>query len=116
MAIAAGQIALARFPQADLEIGKTRPVLLITSAPGNYNDWLVCMLSSQLHQAVPEFDEILTPSQNDYRLSGLNKPSVLRISRLAVINATQLLGKVGQIDAERLRRVREKISAWISPS
>ena len=45
----AGQIIVFRFPQTDLEEGKLRPALLLGKLPGNYDDWLICMISSQLH-------------------------------------------------------------------
>ena len=65
-----GQIALLRFPQADLSSGKLRPVLLIARLPGHFEDWLICMLSTQLHQALPEFDEVLDENQVDCFKSG----------------------------------------------
>jgi len=43
----AGQIVLFRFPQTDLEEGKLRPALLLGRLPGEYDDWLICMISSQ---------------------------------------------------------------------
>jgi mRNA interferase MazF len=49
----AGQIALFRFPQIDLEQGKLRPALLLGKLPGEYDDWLICMISSQIRHCVP---------------------------------------------------------------
>jgi len=34
--------------------------------PGPYNDRLICMISSQLHQAIPDFDEVLTSRDSDF--------------------------------------------------
>ena len=48
----AGQIVLFRFPQADLEEGKFRPALLLGKLPGDYDDWLICMISIQTWQYV----------------------------------------------------------------
>jgi mRNA interferase MazF len=42
----AGQIILFRFPQTDLEEGKLRPALLLGKSPGDYDDWLIGMISS----------------------------------------------------------------------
>jgi len=41
-----GQIVLFRFPQTDFEEGKLRPALLLGKLPGEYDDWLICMISS----------------------------------------------------------------------
>ena len=48
--IAEGQIFLFKFPQTDQQEGKLRPALVLRELPGKYNDWLICMISSQLHQ------------------------------------------------------------------
>ncbi len=61
-----GQIVLFRFPRTDLAEGKLRPALLIREAPGPYDDWLICMISSQLHQQIPGFDEVIEDGDSDF--------------------------------------------------
>jgi mRNA interferase MazF len=46
----AGKIVLFRFPQTDLNEGKLRPALVITKLPGDFGDWLICMISTRKHQ------------------------------------------------------------------
>ena len=111
-----GQVALLRFPQADLAAGKLRPVLLVCRAPGPYDDWLVCMVSSQLRQSVDGFDEVIENADEDFARSGLKTASVLRISRLAVVDGAVLLGAVGSVGPERLRRVRARLARWLDPA
>ena len=48
-----------RFPHTDLEEGKLRPALLLGRLPGEYDDWLLCMISSQLQHSVAGFDEVI---------------------------------------------------------
>lgn len=50
--IAEGQVVLFRFPQTDQTEGSLRPALVLRQLPGQYNDWLICMISSQLHQTI----------------------------------------------------------------
>ncbi len=45
-----GQIGVIRFPQTDPAAGKFRPVLVVAPCPGPHGDWLVALVSSQLHQ------------------------------------------------------------------
>jgi mRNA interferase MazF len=111
--IAEGQIVLFKFPQADHTRGKLRPALVLRRLPGPYNDWLICMVSSHLDQKVPDFDEIITPNDSDFKESGLKVPSLIRIGRLAVVDGDILLGKLGQIDTQRLLRIKQKLSRWI---
>jgi mRNA interferase MazF len=100
-----GQIALTPFPYTDLSGAKLRPVLMLRQA-SRFDDWLVCMVSSKIDQAEAGFDEVLTPADADFAASGLKVPSVLRLSRLAVLDASLLVGSIGSIGDERLARAR----------
>ncbi len=66
-----GQVGLVPFPRADLVPGKLRPVLLMARVPGRYEDWLVCMFSTKLRQALQGFDETIDPNASDFQSSGL---------------------------------------------
>ena len=111
--IAEGQIVLFKFPQTDQQEGKLRPALVLRKLPGQYDDWLICMISSQLHQKIQKLDEIITTEDSDFIQSGLKLPSVIRASRLAVVNGGIFLGKLGQIAHNRLDRVRQNLARWI---
>lgn len=111
--IAEGQIVLFKFPQTDQIEGKLRPALVIRQVPDQHNDWLICMISSRIHQAIPEFDEVITPNDPDFEQSGLKLSSVVRISRIAVVNKNILLGKLGQIDTQRLSHIKKRLANWI---
>ncbi len=110
----AGQVVLFRFPQTDLETGKLRPALLLAKLPGEYDDWLICMISSQTHHYVTGFDELLHESDEDFAQSGLKVTSVIRVGRLAVVSGEILLGAIGEISQERLRRVKQTLASWLS--
>ena len=109
----AGAIVLCRFPQADLAASKLRPALLLGKLPGDYDDWLICMISSQVRHYLPDFDELLGENAPDFAQSGLKNESVIQVERLAVVEEDILLGEIGQISAERLQRVKQHLSDWI---
>jgi len=109
-----GQTVLFRFPPTDQTAAKLRPAVVLRQAPGPYDDWLVCMISSQLGQAIPGFDEIITSADPDFAASGLKVPSVIRVARLAVAELSVLRGAIGQIDPERLQRLKTKLGQWLT--
>lgn len=109
----AGQLVLTPFPYTDLSGAKLRPVLMLRQSP-RFDDWLVCMVSSRIEQAEAGFDEVLRPDDLDFAASGLKAPSVLRLSRLAVLDRSLLVGSIGTIGEERLARVRQRLAQWIA--
>lgn len=83
---------LFRFPQTDLESGKLRPALVIGKLPGRFGDWLISMVSSQVHLQVPGFDDVIRETDADYAASGLKAASLVRVGRLAVAEERVFLG------------------------
>ncbi len=79
-----------------------------------FDDWLVCMVSSQIRLADADFDEIVSPNDADFVTSGLKVASVLRLSRLAVLDSSLLTGSLGSISPERLWRIRQRLATWIA--
>jgi mRNA interferase MazF len=57
--INAGHVSLIRFPLTDGNTGKYRPILVLKQLPGNYDDWLVCMISSKTKQFISDFDILI---------------------------------------------------------
>ena len=112
----AGQIVLFKFPQTDLVQGKLRPALLLGKLPSQFDDWLICMISSQLRHYVEGFDETIKPEDNDFGKSSLKVVSVIRVGRLAVIGGETLLGAIGEIDSERLSRIKTRLAKWLTES
>jgi len=67
-----------RFPLKDLLPGKLRPALLLAPLPSGRQIWLVCMISSQLAQAVAGVDEIIKTIAADFAETGLKSGSVIK--------------------------------------
>jgi mRNA interferase MazF len=74
---------------------------------------LVCGISTQLHQYVPGFDEIIMPTDADFAASGLVAPSVIRLGFLAVVPRRNILGTIGVIAPERHQRLLQALSHYL---
>lgn len=86
---------------------------MLGKLPGEFDDWLICMISSQTRHFIPQFDEIIEEGDSDFTQSGLKAPGVIRVGRLAVVDGEILLGAMGQIATERLKRIKEHLSKWL---
>jgi len=99
-------------PQAD---GKTklRPVLLLRQLPLPHNDFLICGISTQLHQMIKDFDELISTRDDDFKISGLIQESIIRLSFLAVIPLNLIAGKIGRISEKRHQKILQRLSDYL---
>lgn len=103
-----GDVILTPLPQAD-GATKNRPALLLRELPP-FGDCLVCGISTQLHQAVPEFDEIISKDDADFADSGLLSSSVIRLGFLAVLTSQRIVGAIGHLAPDRHARLLQTLS------
>ncbi len=59
------------------------------------------------------FDEIIREQDADFEASGLKAASVIRLGRMAVVEGKMLVGATGEIDAERLERLKSNLANWL---
>jgi mRNA interferase MazF len=106
-------VALIALLQAD-GFTKPRPAILLRRMPP-FGDWLVCGVSTQLHQEVPGFDDIIEPSHHDFRGSGLKSASLIRLGFLAVLPTDRFLGALGAISRERHTKLSKDFPRFSQP-
>jgi mRNA interferase MazF len=106
-----GDIVLAPFPQADGQI-KKRPAMVLRKVPP-FDDLLVCGVSTQLHQCVAGFDELILSSDSDFKSSGLLQDSVIRLGYLLTLPRKDFIGSIGKISPERHRRLLKHLSEFL---
>lgn len=111
-----GQIVLIRFPRVDQQPGKLRPALVIRRLPGRHDDWLISLISSNLSQQIPGFDELIRETDEDFPTSGLKVASLIRIGRLATVDQRLFIGSIGRLSDERVQSIKSRLSRWISES
>ena len=106
-----GEVALTPLPQSDGRI-KPRPAILLRQMPP-FGDWLICGVSTQLHQQVVGFDDTIGPSHPDFAHSGLKAASLIRLGFLAVLPTNRFLGILGAISSERHARLIQRLCEFL---
>jgi mRNA interferase MazF len=106
-----GDILLASLPQRD-GAPKDRPALFLKRMPP-FQDFLICGISTQLQQEVPDFDEIIAPVDADFRTSGLKAASLIRLGYLVVLPRSEFKGRIGNVSAVRLKRLLTRLSDFL---
>ena len=105
-----GDVILTPVPQADGKL-KERPAIILREMPA-YGDFLVCGISTQLHQYVKGFDEIISPADEDFKSSGLLSKSLIRLGFLAVLPRSRILGSIGTISSKRHKHLLKTLGDY----
>ena len=106
-------VILAPLFQSDTEL-KYRPAIVLRVMPAPYHDLLVCGISTRLDQYIPGFDDIISPLDTDFALSGLRAESLIRLSFLVVIPRRLVRGTIGNISDERHNRLMQRLVDYLT--
>jgi mRNA interferase MazF len=106
-----GDVVLTPVPQAD-GVVKNRPAIVLRCM-SLYKDVLVCGISTQLHQRVKGFDEIISPADLDFASSGLRSESVIRLGFMVVLPIRSIIGTIGSISSDRHKRLLKTLSDYL---
>ena len=106
-----GNVVIVPLPQADGQM-KNRPAIILREMPP-FRDVLICGVSTQLRQAVKDFDETISRSDADFGASGLREESLIRLGFLVVIPRSKIAGAIGSITDERHKRLLERLSEYL---
>ena len=106
-----GDVVLTPVPQAN-GILKNRPAIFLREMPP-YRDLLVCGISTQLHQEVKSFDEVVDQTDSDFPATGLRTKSLIRLGFLAVLPRSAVIGSIGSISPERHKRLLTRLSDYL---
>jgi mRNA interferase MazF len=106
-----GDVALVSLPQSDGR-RKPRPCILLRRMPP-FGDWLICGVSTQLHQQVAGFDDIMEVTHADFPNSGIRAASLIRLGFLTVIPRAEFIGIIGRVSKERHKRLLRRLAKFI---
>jgi len=106
-----GDVILTPVPQAN-GIVKNRPAIFLREMP-SYRDVLVCGISTQLHQEVKGFDEVVDQTDSDFAATGLRTTSLIRLGFLAVLPRSAVIGSIGSVSPQRHKRLLTRLSDYL---
>jgi mRNA interferase MazF len=74
-----------------------------------YGDFLACGISSQIHQEVHGFDEILEPNAQNR----LKQTSIIRLGFLAITTQNQIRGRLGSISENLHKDLLHRLADYL---
>jgi len=106
-----GDVLLTIMPQADGS-QKARPVLFLCRVPP-FDDFLVCGITTQIGNAIPNLDEIVSASDADFKATGLKATSLIRTAYLALLPAARFNGRIGSVTEARHKRLLSALATFL---
>ena len=109
-----GDVVLISLPQIAGSTPKLRPALILALLPGDFQNLLICGISTQLRDLEPDWNELVAVTDVDFNASGLHRTSAVRLSYLYAADPREICGAVGRIADDRLQRLRERLAAHLT--
>lgn len=100
-----GDIILIPFPFTDLTGNKLRPALVLAR---NLKDITVAFITSQI-ELLREFDISIKPNGSN----GIKKESIIKLTKIATIESSLAVGKLGEVDTNKLIEVNDKLKLYL---
>ena len=99
-----GSIVLVPFPFTDLTASKVRPALIISKKNTESTDVIVCFITSKPVPSASVSALLIQPTTT----SGLKVVSFVRFDKIATVDCRIILGELGRIEPQALRKHRKK--------
>ena len=109
-----GDVVLLPFPFTDLTSVKQRPAVVVSNDAFNASqrDVIVLAITSNVNEPLSPTDYRL--SQEDERLAGLPKPSLVKCAKVLTIHQRLIRKTLGRLPDHVLRCLREHVNSTLA--
>jgi len=101
-----GDIVLVRFPFTDLATTKVRPAVVLAT---HGDDVTIVGIFSSIPQPVRSTWLVIGDREPHFAATGLRMASVIKAERIAVIEQSLIVRKLGTLPAAQFQRLREAV-------
>ncbi|MDO8510967.1 MAG: type II toxin-antitoxin system PemK/MazF family toxin [Nanoarchaeota archaeon] len=100
-------MVLVRFPFSDYSTAKLRPALIISA--NNEQEVCVAFISSVVPVELEKTDFLLTEEDDDFVQTRLKKDSVFKMNKIATLDKSIILGRLGAVSEGLGKELDEKL-------
>ncbi len=106
MTVQPGDVILVRFPFTDLTTTKLRPALVLAT---HGDDLTIVGIFSTLPQRTQETWVVLSSQDPDFSSTGPKTTSVIKAERIAVIERSVIIRKLGSLTSGKMAEVKRAV-------
>ena len=104
-----GKIVLVPFPFDDLTTSKVRPAVCLTNSIGQHRHVVLAFITSQIPSNILESDIIVETSHKDFKTTGLQVSSTIRLHRTLTVTTSIIKRELGKLSQDLLNEVNKKL-------
>ncbi len=94
-----GDVVIVSFPYTDLVSFKARPAVVVNTIGDNYNDVIICLITSVVPPILNKFSLIVHPSV----LNNLKTTSLIKVSRIVTVEQEKIKAVIGKLNENELK-------------
>jgi mRNA interferase MazF len=111
-----GRVVLVQFPFDDLSSSKVRPVVCLTNPIGVHRHIIMALITSRIPSDLLETDIVLDTTHPDCMISGLSKPSTLRLDHVITLRRSMIIRQLGRLSIATQTIIVEKLYKALTDS
>jgi len=104
-----GDIVIVSFPFTDLTSSKARPAVVVNVIEPNYNDVIVCLISSVIPPSLTSHQIKLNPDN----INNLKAHSVVNVARITTLAQNKIIAVIGKLNRQQLDEFKNKSKSLV---
>lgn len=104
-----GKVVLINFPFDDLSSIKVRPAVCLTEPVGTNQHIIFALITSRVPTNLLSTDIVIDTSHEDFVISGLHKPSTIRLDHLITLRKSIIKRELGMFSLQIQAQIVEKL-------
>lgn len=104
-----GDIVLITVPFSDLTSSKVRPALVVSPEEPSESDFIVALITTNIHRSLRPTDHALTTGDKDFGGTGLRFDCVMRMSKLFNLDKALAKRRLGKASPALMKKLEKKL-------
>ena len=104
-----GDIVIFSFPYTDLTSSKARPAVIVNVIEDNYNDVILCFISSVIRSQLTQHSILLKPDTTN----NLKATSLVKVSRIATVENSKIKAVIGRLNKDQIEEFKNKFKSLV---
>jgi mRNA interferase MazF len=110
-----GKVVLVNFPFDDLSSTKVRPAVCLTNPIGTNQHIILALITSRIPHSLLDTDIVIDTSHPDFMMSGLHKPSTIRLDHIITLRKSIIKRELGTLSSEMQVQIADILCKLLNP-